>query len=383
MLSTLRLKLLGAMAIASLFPAVTGAQSAGTPIDFSGVLFLNYQMRTDSAAKVTTGGKPSSKFDIERVYLIFRMPAGDRAAIRVTTDIFQTTAGGYYAGWTARLKHAYLQYEFSKNFAGVQGLNALGRFGMLHTVVVDHIETFWPRYLGSTAVERNGFFASADVGAATLMTLPKRRGEIYATITNGSNYTSAETDRFKDFAARFSFTPFGNDSGFIRTLTITPWYYKGWSGSAFIPPPNAISEGLQKDRRGIFVGVRDRRLTAGVDFDQRVEEVENAPPPAARVVRDRTSSLVSAFALVRPAEWANPKKRSNIGLLARYDNFKLDKSVPVSAANPASTFLVLGAFYELTTRTTMTLDYQELGRQSGATSVTPAKTFFLHWQVLF
>lgn len=373
--------------VAALFvPTLLLAQAASDrpPIDFSGVLFLNYQMRTDSVAKATTGGKPSNKFDIERVYLIFRMPAGDRAAIRVTTDIFQNIGGGgYYAGWTARLKHAYFQYELSKNFAGVQGLNTLGRFGMLHTVVVDHIETFWPRYLGSTAVERNGFFASADVGAATLMTLPKRRGEIYATITNGSNYTSAETDRFKDFAARFSFTPFGNDSGFIRTFTITPWYYKGWSGSAFIPPPNAISEGLQKDRRGIFVGVRDRRLTAGADFDQRVEVVENAPPPAARVVRDRTSNLVSAFALVRPAEWRNPKKRSNLGLVARYDNFKLDKSVPVSAANPASTFLVLGAFYDLTTRTTMTLDYQELGRQSGAASVTPTKTLFLHWLVNF
>jgi hypothetical protein len=352
------------------------------PIDFSGVLFLNYQTRTDSAAKLTTGGKPTSRFDIERVYLIFRMPAGDRGAIRVTTDIFQNTAGGYYAGWTARLKHAYFQYELSKNLAGVQGLTALGRFGMLHTVVVDHIEQFWPRYLGSTAVERNGFFASADVGAATLLTLPKRRGEIYATITNGSNYTSAETDRFKDFAARVSLTPFGSDSGWLRTLTITPWYYKGASASAFIAPPNSVSDGVQKDRRGIFLGLRDRRFTVGVDFDQRVEEVENAPP-AARTVRDRTSQLVSGFALVRPLEWADPKKRSNVGLVGRWDKFRLDKSILASATNPGNTFLVLGAFYDLTTRATMTLDYQEQARERGAATVIPTKTFFLHWQVLF
>lgn len=363
--------------------AVVAQAATIPPIDFSGVLFLNYQTRTDSAAKTTTGGKPTSKFDIERVYLIFRMPAGDRGAIRVTTDIFQNTGGGgYYPGWTVRLKHAYFQYELSKNLAGVQGLTALGRFGMLHTVVVDHIEQFWPRYLGSTAVERNGFFASADVGAATLMTLPNRRGEIYATITNGSNYSSAETDRFKDIAARVSITPFGNDSGFFRTLTITPWYYLGASQSAFVAPPTSESDGVKKDRRGIFLGLRERRLTAGIDFDQRVEEVENAPP-AARTVTDRTSQLVSAFALVRPAEWADAKKRSKFSLLARWDKFRLNKDIAASTANPGSTFLVLGASYDLTTRTIMTLDYQELSRESGSTTVIPTKTLFLHWQVQF
>jgi hypothetical protein len=365
----------------SLLPS-QATQVQSPAIDFSGVLFLNYQMRTDSAAKFTTGGKPTSRFDVERAYLIFRMPAGNRASIRVTTDIFQNVAGGYYTGWTARLKHAYLQYEFSRNFAGVQGLNAVGRFGMLHTVVVDHIETFWPRYLGITAVERAGFFASADVGAVTLLTLPGRRGEAYVTITNGPGYTSAETDRFKDVAARFSFTPFGRDSGMLRTFTITPWYYKGNSASAFTAPPNAISDGLQKDRRGIFVGLRDRRLTVGADFDQRIEEVEAGAPPA-RTVSSRTSNLVSGFALVRPAELMDAKKRSNLGLVGRYDSFKLDKSAPASATNTAYTFTVLGAFWDVTPRTTLALDYQELARKSGATSILPTKTFFLHWQVLF
>lgn len=375
--------------LATLFTALClpaaqlAAQGADRPpIDFSGVLFLNFQMRTDSAAKVATGGKPSSKFDVERAYLVFRMPAGDRASIRVTTDIFQNTAAGYYSGWTARLKHAYLQYELSKDLAGVQGLNAVGRFGVLHTVVIDHIETFWPRSLGISAVERAGFFSSADVGASSLLTLPKRRGEVYVTFTNGPGYTSAEIDRFKDVAARFSLTPFANDSGLFRTFTITPWYYKGWSASAFAPPPNSVSDGLQKDRRGVFLGLRDRRLTAGADFGQRVEQVESGAPPA-RTVRSRTSNLVSAFAFVRPAEWMDPKKRSNFGVLGRFDQFKLDKSVPVSGTNPAKTFRVLGAFWDLTSRMTATLDYQELARQSGAGSVVPTKTWFLHWLVSF
>src|SRR5256885_7604871 len=49
------------------------------PIDFSGAIFANYQYRTDIQAK------DFNKFDVERAYLTFRMPAGDRTSIRVTT----------------------------------------------------------------------------------------------------------------------------------------------------------------------------------------------------------------------------------------------------------------------------------------------------------
>src|SRR5918912_1513460 len=66
------------------------------PIDFSGVIYSNYQYRTDAQAK------DQNKFDVERVYLTFRMPAGDRASIRVTTDVFQqqnANNAAFYAGW--------------------------------------------------------------------------------------------------------------------------------------------------------------------------------------------------------------------------------------------------------------------------------------------
>src|SRR5262245_5268319 len=103
--------------LAALFAPVCLLAQTPVPrpsIDFSGVLFLNYQMRVDSAARLTAGGQPPNKFDVERAYLIFRMPAGDHGSIRVTTDIFQTNNAGYYTGWTVRLKHAYFQYDFTK-----------------------------------------------------------------------------------------------------------------------------------------------------------------------------------------------------------------------------------------------------------------------------
>jgi hypothetical protein len=94
-------------ALTALFPAALAAQTE-TPrpsIDFSGVLFANFHYRTDSATKAVNGGKPGSKFDVERVYITFRMPAGDRASVRVTTDIFtgDQSSSCFYRGWTARL----------------------------------------------------------------------------------------------------------------------------------------------------------------------------------------------------------------------------------------------------------------------------------------
>jgi hypothetical protein len=370
------MRILSKVAAALSMPAILIAQGAteSPRLDFSGVLFLNFQTRTDSAARFTTGGEPASKFDVERAYLIFRMPAGNRGSIRVTTDVFQNTSAGYYSGWTARLKHAYFQYEISRNLAGVQGLGLQGRFGMLHTVVIDHIEAHWPRYLGITAVERAGFFSSADAGAVALLTFPGQRGEAYLTITNGPGYTSAETDRFKDFAGRVTFTPLASGTGLLRTLAITPWYYKGWSASAFTAPPNSVSDGLRKDRRGVFVGLRDRRLTVGADFAQRIEDVESAP----LTVRTRTGTLVSAFGIVRPLELLDPANRSPFGIVARHDRFDLD-----DASDQVARFTVVGLTYDVTQRATATLDYQELSPTGSPRPGTPTRTWFLHWQVGF
>ena len=371
-----------AVLLSSAAPLVAQATPSAPALDFSGVLFGNFQWRTDAAAKAATGGQPLSRFDVGRAYLNFRMAAGNRGSIRVTTDIFQQSPSTYYSGWAVRLKYGYFQYDLTKSLFGVQGMPAVARVGMLHTVIVDHVEVFWPRFLGPTAIEQYFGFSSSDVGLSTLVTMPRRRGEIYITAVNGSNYSSAETDRFKDFAARATFTPFANDSGFIRTLAITPWYSLGWSASAFTAPPNSISDGLQKDRRGVFVGLRDRRLTGGVEFSQRAEQIETAAPPA-RTVVGRTGNLLSGFAFLRPLEIANRARHSPWGLLARFDSFDADNSLPANAANPQLTFIVLGTFWDLNNRVTLALDYQEQKSDVGAVSTFPTKTLFLHWQASF
>lgn len=368
---------LALLALPSLAQAQAATQPAARPpFDFSSVVFGNFNMRSDSQARAQNGGRNSSRFDMGRAYLTFRFPLGEKTTARVTTDIFQQAGSGY----AVRLKYGYLQYNATANLFGVDNLGAAARIGMLQTVVIEHIESFWPRYLGNTAVELSGFFASADIGASALTTFPRRFGEAYLTVTNGTGYNVPENDRFKDIGLRVSFTPFGADSGFFRTLAITPWFYKGWNASAFAGPPNSIPDGLQKDRWGIFVGNRNRRLTFGAEFAQRMEELEAGAPPL-RVVTDRTSDLVSGFAIVRPLEWITGS-RSPFSVVARHDRFKLDESAPASATNPATRFTIVGASWDLTPSVTLTLDYQGLGRQNGST-IAPTDTWFLHWVANF
>ena len=366
------------------FPVVLSAQTnAQRPYDFSALLFGNFQMRTDSAAKAGTGGKPLSRFDVGRAYLTFRAKAGERASVRITTDVFQNTAGGYYGGWAVRLKYGILQYDVSPNFAGIDGLAAAARIGMLHTVAIEHVESFWPRWLGNSALETHGFFSSADAGAAAHFALPNRRGEAYLTITNGPGYTSAEVDRFKDVAARVSFTPFGSDSAWYRTFTISPWYYLGYTASQFVaggtPQVGAVSDGVQRDRRGIFLGLRDRRMTLGGEFSQRIEGIEGGQNTVAnpRTVRTRTGNLISAFGTVRPLELIDRSKRSPLGLIGRYDRFKVDAD-----ADAQNEVAILGAIWDLNDRVSLALDHQAMKPTGGST--TPAtRTFFLHWTASF
>jgi hypothetical protein len=383
MFTTRRLSAFG-LVLATAISSVAGAQAVGpvtpaTPqLDFSGVVYGNYQMRTDSASKAATGTKAPNKFDVERVYLTFRMPAGDHGAIRVTTDIFNNANGNYYNGWTARLKYAYFQYAWSPNF--------FTRVGMLHTVVVDHEETFWPRWISQVALEKAGFFSSADLGVAGQYTLSNKWGEVYATITNGPGYSQSETDRFKDFSARLSLTPMAKSTGMFKTWTITPWYYKGSTAST---QPAVFTDGLTRDRYGIFTGIKEHRLAAGLEWAQRTEGVETISAGPTQTVADRTGRLIDAFAVVRPMELSNPAQKSPFAVVARYDMFKPNTASGSATTDAANKSLILGVFYDLNQRASFSLDYQGTTFSgydpNNAVPPTPPKasTIFAHWTVSF
>lgn len=428
----------GAAIVCACAPAVAqqATPTVVTPaFDFSGTIFGSYGYKTDSNAKAQLGGSNPNAFSVDRAYLTFKMPAGDNGAIRVTTDIFQNTnpaQNTYYQGWVVRLKYAYLQYTGLKNEWGA-GSSLVGRIGMLHTVVVDQEESFWPRYLNTTGLEKNGFFSSSDVGVAGLMTLGDKWGEIYGTITNGASYASYDNpgtvgqgvanNRFKDFALRATLTPFANQptmSNFIRYLTISPWYYKGFNGSAFQSggagqqgsgTNGAITDGLTRDRYGIFAALKDTsscdfrnggrcKFVLAADFAQRSDQSDNGLNTAAspRVLHDSTGRLLDAHLFVRPLEIFDASQKSPFSIIARWDHWTPNtdpaSSVPGAAnyagTTPAYTFIVLGASWDMNQRMTFTADYQNQSPTNfpapTGTNVKPtpqATTLFLHFVANF
>jgi hypothetical protein len=305
------------------------------------------------------------------------------------------SASSYYKGWALRLKYAYFQYQFLHDIGGHDGFNALARFGMVPTALVDYEEGFWPRWISQVAVERAGFFSSSDLGAAGVVTLPRSWGEVYAVAANGPGYGSGEADPYTDYSVRVSLTPFGRRTGLLRTATVSPWIYAGKTASRFLGTAGSAgsgaADGLTRNRAGVFVGLRDRRLTAGFDWARRTETAETGTSLATRGAYDNTGTVSGAFVLARPGELfaADSTTRSRYGVLARLDRIR-----PFSdqrAAGPATgtqttssstRFLIAGVFWDLNARATLALDVQHLRPEQGSTT-TESKILFLHAQVTF
>jgi hypothetical protein len=350
------------------------SQPAAPTVNVSGLIFGNYQYHLSGASK------DFNQFLLDRAYVTVRAAVNDRMSVRVTTDVFQS---GDQNGWTIRAKYAYLQYDVVKQAAW----NAALRAGMLHNVMVEHVEQFWPRFVSPVAFERSGGFASADVGAAAHVSLPRRFGEIYAHVVNGPGYTRRETDRFKDYAARLTLTPLaGRVSGPLSTLTISPWFYEGATASQFVRGGGAIAPigaGLPRDRYGVVAGVRDPRLTVGAERGRMrtVTDALTAGPVPARVITDTRANIASAYGILRPLAFVSQTRRSRFGLLARYDNVESN-----TAIDERYHFLIGGLLLDVNARSTLVFDYQEQLANSGAPALPAPGAFralFAHVVVNF
>jgi hypothetical protein len=349
------------------------------PFDFSGVIYANYQYGGARGARV------QNRFDLDRVYLTFRTTAGEHFAIRVTADIFRQSNpanAGFYGGWVYRLKYAYGQWDFLRGRP--TALRANARLGMLHTVVVDYEEQFWPRGLSQVAVERAGYFSSADLGAATTVSLPSKLGEIYATVTNGNGYTQPETDRFKDFGARLTLTPLANTFGAFKSLSISPWYLQGDTASKYTRQTGTvlpIGVGREKNRYGVLVAMKDPRFTVGAHYAERHDEVETADTVTATVptVSKRTGRVMSAYAIVKPLYFTNALPAWPIALLFRADEVKTNKD---DSAAPYDRFYIAGVSFDLTKKVSLTFDYQNQIPHNRATpaaaNAADLSTYFVH-----
>jgi hypothetical protein len=352
-------------------PAAAPAPSL--PFDFSGILYANYQYGG------VKGNRSTNRFELERAYLTFRATPGEHFAVRITADIYQqrdTTRDQYYRGWTFRAKYAYGQYDFIRGIG--DELKASVRLGMLQTVVIELEEQHWQRGVSQVALEQQGFFSSSDLGGALNVVFPKKRGELYATIVNGSGYASRETDRFKDYGVRLTLTPLANSSGFWKGLSISPWYLNGDRASDFARRRGTVApvtDAQRKDRAGIFLGLRDPRIVLGAQIAQRWDAFESADTTVdtAPTSVERAGQLVSLHATVRPLAYINSAPAWPLAVVLRADHFK-----PDSDRDPYTRNYIAGLQWEFNSRTSLTFDYQNAAPRDGGVS-TDNKVYFLHF----
>jgi hypothetical protein len=369
---------------------------APSPLSVSGLLFGSYNFTPSTTPNQLTNQNDNG-FILDRAYLNFRAPAGDHMSVRVTTDVYQTneaTAAGFSNNaYTLRAKYAYLQYDGTKSASGAQ---LMGRIGILQNVLIEHEESFWPRYLSQTAVERAGYFSSADAGIAAGYTLPNKMGELYSTIVNGTSYTSRERDRFKDYAIRLSLTPLANQTGLLQTFTISPWIYKGALASGFVNggagQVGPVGAALDRSRYGLFAGIKDPRLVLAGEFAQRKDGVDVGANTLAspRTAGSVTGRLLSAFTVFRPLAFTNATGKSPLAIVARYDQVKPSTSSDNLAVAPATDnayhVVIGGLSYDVNPRVTFAADYQEsLASNNGTSSAPPvqSKGYFAHFSVSF
>lgn len=360
-------------------PPQSAAPAPAPPaLNFSGVIFANYQYHGEAA------NRAQNRFEVERAYLNFRLAAGKRASVRVTTDVYQQTssannADAFYRGWVIRAKYAYLQYDYiqPKNTAG---FGAVARFGLIHNMFIDHEESVWLRWLSTVPVDRAGYFSSSDAGLSTILTFPNKVGELYAAVFNGPSYTSREVDRFKDYGARLTFTPLGKSGlTYLRTFAIDGWVYRGTTASRFVNggvgQVGPVGEGLDRNRWGVFAGIKDPRLVIGADYAQRNDEGEGASlntPASPRLVTDSTGRLFSAYTYIKPFLIADAKSPIPLGIVARWDNVK-----PNTSSDGHYNLVIAGLTWDLSKQTAIALDYQEQ-TPKGTTAVAPIRVYYLH-----
>lgn len=367
--------------VAAVVPAVAYAQqtpassassttTVNVPIEFSGLLFPQFSY---GGPKGNT--RSANQFQLERAFLTAKAKIGDRTSIRLTSDIYRP---GGNNGYTLRAKYAYVQYDYWTNGEGFMGTNAQVRLGMQQTVLNETEEAFWPRYVAKIAVERAGFFSSADLGASTTLSFGNGMGEMFAEVANGPGYVSSENDRFKDYSARVTLTPFKGTT--VERLVVAPWIYKGTVQSVLRP-----AEGVKRDRAGVFAGYKTPVLMVGGDYAVSTNANERLTPNGV-VTDDRSGKVLSAYTEVKPFAMMSATGTKAWGILLRWDEITGDNAyLPNAGDFPVvkGKFIVAGVTHDVNSRLSWSLDWQQQSPNGAPAPALDLRTYNVHVSAAF
>lgn len=148
----------------------------------------------------------ANAFNVTRAYLNVTGNVSRLVAFRLTPDVVRETGSGSSASGslTFRLKYAYAQFNLDEWLTR----GSFVRFGMQQTPWIDFIDSVYRyRFQGPLFEDREGFLASADVGATFRYVLDGDYGDVHGGFYNGENYNRIEPNDQKAFMVRGTVRP--------------------------------------------------------------------------------------------------------------------------------------------------------------------------------
>ncbi len=235
-------------------------------------------------------------FNVARSYINVTGSLSHVVAFRVTPDVVRETnpASAANGSLVFRIKYAYAQF----NLDDWMTRGTYARLGIQQTPWLDFAETIYRyRFQGTMFAEREGYFASADAGAAFHYELPGNYGDVHGGVFNGENYNRAEANDQKAIMVRATVRPFPNGAARIRGLRASIFY----DGDHYIK--NA-------ERTRLIAGLtyEHRHVHAGFEFLDAHDQQSATRPALLTNVEGRGFSV-----------WATPRSGSGWEVLLRYD----------------------------------------------------------------
>jgi len=352
---------------AQVTPAAGYTPPDDTPSIRVGVtMYMDYTYQQSPQTTDTDGNTiNASAFNVSRSYINVTGTINHIVAFRITPDVTRESGlvtlgpGSTISNDSLvfRIKYAFAQF----NLDDWMTKGSWARFGIQQTPLLDYEENIYRyRFQGTTFTEREGYYNSADAGAAFHYNFPSNYGDVHVGVFNGDGYTKQDPNDQKAIEARGSVRPFAANAPILRGLRLTGFYF----GDNYI-------KDAERTRAVGQVTFESKYLNAGFDAIKAHDQ------PSIKVADVESSGW---------SWWATPRYQyestASWELLLRYDHLQPNAVVPADR-----TRTIVGAAYWFRnlgpTQTALLLDYDGQTFHNFTPSLPAQKKIAVHGLINF
>lgn len=246
----------------------------------SSKVYFEYDYQTEEGQPAENG------FEIHRAYLSYQNKLSESIDLKLTADVTRQKKDSTNTNLFFYLKNAYVSWQtnYGQFIIGSQAMN-------LFSV---QEKTWGYRYLEKSAMDKNKFSSSADLGIGYANQFTKNLYFSYL-ITNGGGYKKAETDVYKRHSVLFLFGPhkLNKKNGFNVGAIVSYEPYK--------------KDKMENETiAGLFSGYANGKLRVGAEVNYRKDSAANA--------KEYLTSVYGSYAFTKQYE-----------LFCRVDRFSTEK----------------------------------------------------------